>query len=204
MVNQQRGQQRGPAPRFGRANYTTMEEIPTGEVLASTFFLNERPIIILFDSGASHDSMSSTCSQKARLSMVAMEVPYVISTPRGQVDANRIVRKVPLELLGWVFNTYFIILSGHGLDVILGMKWMKLHKAVLSHLVLKPKLNAHSTCAQESSFHTNHTENGYRITNVTIYNIYYTNNVLNKILESNTLKTHQQKDTITPQAIDRW
>jgi hypothetical protein len=36
----------------------------------------------------------------------------------------------------------------------------------------KPKSIAHSTCAQESSLHIYHTENGYRITNVTIYNIF--------------------------------
>jgi alpha-N-acetylglucosamine transferase len=36
----------------------------------------------------------------------------------------------------------------------------------------KLKLNAHSMCAQESSLHTYRTENGYRITNVTIYNIF--------------------------------
>jgi hypothetical protein len=56
-------------------------------------------------------------------------------------------------------------------------------------------------CAQESSFHTYHTENGYKITNITIYNIYNTNNVLQKT-KSNTLKTQQQKDIITPQTID--
>jgi hypothetical protein len=49
-----------------------MEEIPTGEeVLTGTFFLNERPIIILFDSRASHDFMSSACAQRAKLALVA-------------------------------------------------------------------------------------------------------------------------------------
>jgi predicted aspartyl protease len=57
-------------------------------VLAGMFFLNERPIIILFDSGASHNFISSTCAKKAMLSMVAMKAPYVISTPRGRVDAD--------------------------------------------------------------------------------------------------------------------
>jgi hypothetical protein len=132
MVNQQSGQQRGPAPRNGCANYTTMDEISTGEeVLAGTFFLNKRPIIILFDYGASHDFISSTCAKKTILSMVAMEAPYVISTPGGQVDADRIVRKAPLELTERVFSTDLIILKGQGLDVILGMSWMKLHRAVL-------------------------------------------------------------------------
>jgi hypothetical protein len=42
----------------------------------------------------------------------------------------------------------------------------------ISHLVFKPKPNAHSMCADESSLHTYCIENGYRITNVTIYNIF--------------------------------
>jgi hypothetical protein len=83
------GHQKGPAPWTGRANYTTVEEIPTGEeVLADTFFLNEHPVINLFDSGALHDFISSTCAKKAMISMVAAEAPYVISTPGGRVDAN--------------------------------------------------------------------------------------------------------------------
>jgi hypothetical protein len=117
---------------MGHTNYTTVEEIPTGEeLLASTFFLNEHPDIILFDSVASHDFISFTCAKKALLSMVATEAPYVISSPRGRVDADRIVRKAPLELARGVFSTDLIILKGQGLDAILGMSWMKLHRAVL-------------------------------------------------------------------------
>jgi hypothetical protein len=47
------------------------------------------------------------------------------------VDADRIVHKAPLELTGRVFSTDLIILKGQGLDVNLGMSWMKLHRAVL-------------------------------------------------------------------------
>jgi hypothetical protein len=108
-----------------------MEEIPTGEeVLAGTFFLNECPIIILFDSRASHDLISSTCVKKAMLSMVATEAPYMICTPGSRVHVDRIVRKAPLELAGRVFSTDLIILKGQGLEVILGMSWMKLYRAV--------------------------------------------------------------------------
>jgi hypothetical protein len=90
-------------------------------LLVSTFFLNERPIIIQFDSGASRDFISSTCAKKAMLYMVAMKAPYVISTPGRRVDADRIVHKVSLELVGRVFNTNLIILKGQELDAILGM-----------------------------------------------------------------------------------
>jgi hypothetical protein len=73
-----------------------MDEIPTREeVLAGMLFLNERPIIILFNSRASHDFISSTCAKKVMLSMVATEAPYVISTPGGQVDADRIIYDLP-------------------------------------------------------------------------------------------------------------
>jgi hypothetical protein len=109
-----------------------VDEIPTGEeVLAGTLFLNKRPIIILFDSGASHDFMSFTCAKKEKLSLVASGALYVISTPGGRVDADRIVEKVMLELPGRIFGTNLIILSGQCMDVILGMSWMKVHRAVL-------------------------------------------------------------------------
>jgi predicted aspartyl protease len=61
------------------------------EVLAGTLFLNEQPVIILFDFGASHDFMSSTCAKKAKLTLVASGAPYVINTPGGRVDVNLIV-----------------------------------------------------------------------------------------------------------------
>jgi predicted aspartyl protease len=99
-----------------------VEEIPTGEeVLIGTFFFNEHPIIILFDSGASHDFMSSAYTKRAKLALLASGAPYVISTPEGRVDVERMAQKVTLELSGRVFNTNLIILGGQGIDIILGM-----------------------------------------------------------------------------------
>jgi hypothetical protein len=119
-----------------------MDEIPTGEeVLAGTFILNEHQITTLFDSGASYDFMSSTCAKKAKLSLVASGMPYVISTPGGRVDADQIVRKAPLDSAGRVIETDLIILSGLGIDVILGMSWMKWHKAILDIVAQLVHLN---------------------------------------------------------------
>jgi hypothetical protein len=47
------------------------------------------------------------------------------------VDADQVVQKVPLELSGRIFSTNLIILSGPGINVILGMSWMEAHRAVL-------------------------------------------------------------------------
>jgi hypothetical protein len=136
-------EQRGLAPRSGRANYTTVEEIPTREeVLAGTFFLNERLIVILFDSGASHDFMSATCTRKDKLSLGASGAPYVINTPGGRVDVDHIVQKVPLNLDGRVFEIDLITLSGQGIDVILWMSWMKWHKVMLDIFARLVQMNS--------------------------------------------------------------
>jgi predicted aspartyl protease len=75
----------------------------------------------LFDSGASHDFMSSTCAKRVKLALTVAKPSYVISTPRGRVVAKQIAREVPLELAGQVFPTHLIVLDGQGIDVILGM-----------------------------------------------------------------------------------
>jgi hypothetical protein len=84
-----------------------LEEIPLGEdVLAGTFFLYEHPIIILFNSGVSHDFLSLTCAQKAVITLYATQVPYSISTPGGRVVANQMARKIPLKF-GWLLSQIY-------------------------------------------------------------------------------------------------
>jgi len=41
------------------------------------------------------------------------------------------LRMVPLQLGSNAYPSSLIILEGQGIDVILGMRWMKYHKAVL-------------------------------------------------------------------------
>jgi CRISPR/Cas system-associated protein endoribonuclease Cas2 len=79
------------------------------------------------------------------------------------------------------------------------LTWLAFQRStqLLCHTVtpdFKAKPNAHSMCAQESRFHTYLIENGYRITNITIYNIYYANNVFNKRLNQ-TLSKHNSEKT---------
>jgi hypothetical protein len=96
----QRGQIEAPIPRSDNVNHTTVEDIPEGEdVLAGNFILFVRPIIILFDSGALHDFMSSSCAERAKLALTVIKPSYMINTPGGRVVAEHIAREVPLELV---------------------------------------------------------------------------------------------------------
>jgi predicted aspartyl protease len=63
-----------------------MADIPEGEsVLTGTFSLNGHSIIILFDTGATHDFISKTCTQRQQLAIEPTNTPYVISTPGGRI-----------------------------------------------------------------------------------------------------------------------
>jgi hypothetical protein len=55
----------------------------------------------------------------------------MIKTPGGKITTNQLVRNVPLNLGGKEYQTCLIVLEGQGIDVILGMGWMKAHKALL-------------------------------------------------------------------------
>jgi len=51
--------------RLRCAHYTTIEEIPAGEVVTiGMFLINQHPTVVLFDSGASHSFMSQTFASK--------------------------------------------------------------------------------------------------------------------------------------------
>jgi hypothetical protein len=127
-----RGPQKVVVAKTGHVNYTTMEDIPEGEqVLAGMFSLNGHPTTVLFDSGASHDFISKACTQKHQLVIEHIITPYLIHTPGGSIATKQLVMATPLSLVGRLFRTNLIILEGQGIDVILGMGWMKRCKAVL-------------------------------------------------------------------------
>jgi hypothetical protein len=119
-------------PINSRVNHTTIVNIPKGEeVLDGTFLLFGCPISIRFNSRASHGFITLASAKRAELSLTVAKPSYMIRTPEGQIVANQMAREVPLKLTSHMFPTHLIVLDGHGIDVILGMSWMKRHKAIL-------------------------------------------------------------------------
>jgi hypothetical protein len=118
--------------KTSHVNYTTMEDIPEGEqVLAGMFSLNGHPAIILFDSGASHDFISRSCTQKSQMAIEYLPAPYMISTPGGKIFTRQVVVNPLLNLGGRVYKTSLIVLEGQVMDVILSMNWLKKHRTLL-------------------------------------------------------------------------
>ncbi len=127
-----RGSLKVATVKTGRVNYTTLEDILEGEqVLAGTFSLNGYPAVVLFDSGATHDFITKAYTQRCQLSIHHVDTPYLISTPGGRVVTKQTVMHAPLALAGKLYKPSLIVLDGQGLDIILGMEWMRAHKALL-------------------------------------------------------------------------
>jgi hypothetical protein len=121
------------AVKTGRINYTTLEDISEGEqVLAGTFSLNGYPTVVLFDSGATHDFITKACTQRSQLSIHHVDTPYLISTSGGRVVTKQTVMHALLDLAGKLYKPSLIVLDGQVLDIILGMGWMRAHKALLN------------------------------------------------------------------------
>ena len=51
--------------------------------MAGTFSVNEYPVTVLFDSGASHTFISKECAIRLGLKIESMPKPYHIHSPGG-------------------------------------------------------------------------------------------------------------------------
>ena len=109
-------------------HYIAVEEIPIGEVVtAGMFLVNKHPVIVLFDSRASHSFMSQIFASKHDQKVVTIDKGgYCMSAAGNDISTNQIVRDVRISISN--------LLSRLGIDVILGMKWMSGHGVLIDTL----------------------------------------------------------------------
>jgi hypothetical protein len=130
--NQGKGKKRVMQVRQGRVNFTTLAELPKGApIMTGTFSIDYKPVIILFDSGATHSFISDKCGARVGLDSFQAKGSYMISTPRGKIGSNQVIRFVPIQLGSKVIKTHLVLLPLEGMDIILGMDWMTKHKVLL-------------------------------------------------------------------------
>jgi hypothetical protein len=63
--------------------------------------------------------------------MLAMKEPLLVNSPRGTMQTNNRCLPVSILLRGVEFKITPIVLRTSGIDVILGMDWMKQNQAVI-------------------------------------------------------------------------
>jgi hypothetical protein len=64
-ISKVKGKKRVVQVRQGRVNLTTLSELPEGTpIMTGTFSINHQPVIVLFDSGATHSFINAKCGLK--------------------------------------------------------------------------------------------------------------------------------------------
>ena len=76
------------------------------------FSVAKQPIVILFDSSASHTFINIEFVMKYQLPIEALEGSFCIQSPRGQIYTKDVVEHVPIDLVGYTYPTDLIVLKG--------------------------------------------------------------------------------------------
>jgi hypothetical protein len=100
--------------------------------MMGTFLVANHPAVILFDSGASHTFISKKFVEKYCIPCIESREGFIIHLPGGQIFTKEVAFHVPITLADRDFPTNMIVLKGQDIDVILGMKWLAQHKAILN------------------------------------------------------------------------
>jgi hypothetical protein len=109
--------------RQGKLNFTTMSDILAGaSVLTSTFSINNTPVKVLFDSGATHSFINESLLDKLGLRGVQTKFAYKITTPGGNITSQLVTFEVPLRLGSRVIRSNLITIKLGSMDIILGME----------------------------------------------------------------------------------
>jgi hypothetical protein len=95
--NQNKGKRPIMQVRQGRINFTTLAELPDGApVMSGTFSIHHKPVVTLFDSGATHSFISNNCGTRIGLDLCHTQGSYMISTPGGKITSDQMIRSVPI------------------------------------------------------------------------------------------------------------
>src|SRR5437762_10777753 len=118
---------------------TTLQMVNTRR---GVFSINGHPAVILFDSGASHSFVSALCAYRINLECEYIEDDYFIQSPGGRLSAHTMARNLLLDLDGTTYLASPLVLHHQGIDLILGVGWMKQHGAVIDVSTRIVSLNA--------------------------------------------------------------
>jgi hypothetical protein len=119
---------------YGKFNHVTTEEAQQGQdVILGMFLASSHPATVLFDSGASHSFISSSFVVKHQLSITNMKHTMLVSSPGGEMRIKHICHAIIITIRGVDFLANLIVLDSKGIDIILGMDWLRKYDG--DHLV---------------------------------------------------------------------
>jgi hypothetical protein len=110
---------------------TTEEAQQAQDVILGMFLASSRPAIVLFDLEASHSFISSSFVVKHHLPITIMKQTMLVSSPGGEMRTKHICPAISITIRGVDFLENLIVLDSKGIDIILGMDWLRKYDGVI-------------------------------------------------------------------------
>jgi hypothetical protein len=119
-------------PYYGKVTHVSKETaMAEPEVMLGTFDVHSIPATVLFDSRASHSFISQLFVKTHSIPLCAMKNPILVNSPGGSMQASYQCLHISLILRGVEFKVSPIVLRTTGIDLILGLDWMKQNQVVI-------------------------------------------------------------------------
>jgi hypothetical protein len=110
---------------------TAEEAHQSHDVVLGMFLANSHHAIVLFDSGASHSIIVSKFVAKHNLPITIMKYTMIVSSPRGEMKTKHICPAISIAIRGIDFLSNLIIIDSLGIDIILGIDWLRKYDVVI-------------------------------------------------------------------------
>jgi hypothetical protein len=110
---------------------TTEEAQQAQDGVLGMFLASSHPATVLFDSGASHSSISSSFVAKHHLPITIMKHTMLVSSPGGEMRTKHICPAVNITIRGVDFLANLIVLDSKGIYIILGMDWLRKYDRII-------------------------------------------------------------------------
>jgi hypothetical protein len=110
---------------------STEEAQQAQDVVLGMFLTSSHPATVLFDSRASHAFISSSFVVRHQLPITIMKQTMLVSTPGGEMRTKHIWHAISITIRGVDFLANLIVLDSMGIDIILGMDWLRKYDGVI-------------------------------------------------------------------------
>ncbi|XP_050919616.1 uncharacterized protein LOC127137174 [Lathyrus oleraceus] len=116
-----RGQESGKVFALSGTQTTNEDGLVRG-----TCFINSIPLITIIDTGATHCFVAADCVERLGISLSSLGRDMIVEVPaKGTVSTSLVCKSCPLSIFGKDFVVDLVCLPLVGLDVVLGMDWLK-------------------------------------------------------------------------------
>jgi hypothetical protein len=119
-------------PRAARVNNLNVEQAEQAtDVVLGTLLVNSIPAKVLFDTGASLSFVSDSFAQSNNFAMELMPKSLMVQSPGVQMLSTIVSHGNQIQIGNHIFLASLILLRNSGINVILGMDWLKANKVVI-------------------------------------------------------------------------